>query len=70
MLKMILKLFRARQAAAPALTPAADKPRQDRRKLKRARRRAAAGSVRIDADGPLIEQARQVAQKGKPWNSQ
>ncbi|MDK3021715.1 hypothetical protein QO239_03725 [Cupriavidus taiwanensis] len=77
MLKMILKLFRARQSsqaaapvAAPAPKPAAEKPRKDRRKLRRAQRRASHGVVRIDSDGPLIEQVRQVVQKGKPWTSQ
>ncbi|WP_367394979.1 hypothetical protein [Cupriavidus sp. Agwp_2] len=64
MLQTILKLFHARkasQAAAPATNQAADKPHKGRRKLRRGKHRAAAGAVHIDADGPLIEQARQVA---------
>lgn len=67
MLKMILKLFRARrasQAAAPTVppitapAPATAKPHQDRRKLKRAKRRAAHGARKIDPNGPWLEQAR------------
>lgn len=67
MLKMILRLFRARQAsqaAAPAAAqapkPVAEKPRQDRRKLRRAKRRASPGAQKIDQNGPWLTQARQV----------
>ncbi|URF05268.1 hypothetical protein [Cupriavidus campinensis] len=67
MLHAILKLFRARQAsqaaalaAAPAPKLSADKPRQDRRKLKRAKRRASPGTRKIDPNGPWLEQARGI----------
>ncbi|MDN7699467.1 hypothetical protein R0290_10080 [Burkholderia semiarida] len=67
MLKMILKLIRARQGnedtapTAPSITPLAladTKPRQDRRKLKRVKRRASPGTRKIDPNGPWLEQAR------------
>lgn len=65
MLHSVLKLFRARKpeqptapTAASAPKPAADKPRKDRRKLKRATRRAAPGARKIDANSPWLEQAR------------
>ncbi|QOK96851.1 hypothetical protein HF909_10690 [Ralstonia pseudosolanacearum] len=70
MLKMILKLIRARQdcqdaapapaapsAAAPAPTTA-PAPRKDRRKLRRAKRRASPGARKIDPNGQWLEQAR------------
>ena len=69
MLKTILKVFRARQAdqaAAPTPTPASapaaaaatEKPRQDRRKLKRGKRRGSPGARKIDPNGPWLDQAR------------
>jgi len=67
MLKMILKLIRARHDAAPApaaqsaAAPApttAPAPRKDRRKLRRAKRRASPGTRKIDPNGPWLEQAR------------
>lgn len=48
------------KVAAPK-AKSTERPPKTRRKLKRAARRAAPGAVRIDADGPLIAQARQAA---------
>ncbi|MHA6859542.1 hypothetical protein [Ralstonia pseudosolanacearum] len=61
MLKFISRLFGAAEpASAPVPEAAAPAPakRQDRRKLKRAKRRASPGARKIDPNGPWLEQAR------------
>lgn len=71
MLKLFFKLLAyAGASAAPASNPEAAQRAQPqtptskpRRKLKRNVRRAPPGAVRIDADGPLIAQARALVGK-------
>ncbi|WP_423191994.1 hypothetical protein [Cupriavidus sp. H18C2] len=45
------------EAESPQV-PAQKAPRQDKRKLKRAKRRASPGARKIDPNGPWLEQAR------------
>lgn len=71
MLKIVsMFLARVRTSTAPASSPTAPATAQPqkpaskpRRKLKRTARRVPPGAVRIDADGPLIAQARSMVGK-------